>query len=63
MEGIETVDAILAQVYPKVDFESKDKVREESVRIDIRKLKMDRLEQVFVPVSPISLIINHAEKL
>lgn len=62
MEGIETADAILSQVYPKAHFEKKDQVKEESARIDIRKLKMDRLEQVFVPVSPISLIVNHAEK-
>lgn len=62
MEGIETADAILSQIYPKVHFEKKDRVKEERVCIDIRKLKMDRLEQVFVPVSPISLIINHMEK-
>lgn len=62
MEGIETADAILSQIYPKTDFEMKDKAKEECVRIEIRKLKMDRLEQVFVPVSPVSLMINHAEK-
>ncbi|MNU93367.1 hypothetical protein D3C71_833090 [compost metagenome] len=63
MEGIETADAILSQIYPKVDFEKKDREKEERARIDIKKLKMDRLEKVFVPVSPISLMINHTEKL
>ncbi|MNJ83698.1 hypothetical protein D3C87_11200 [compost metagenome] len=63
MEGIETADAILSQVYPKAHFEIKDQAKEARARIDIKKLKMDRLEQVFVPASPISLMINHTEKL
>lgn len=62
MEGIETVDAILSQIYPKAHFEAKDQAKAGSARMEIQKLKMDRLEQVFVPVSPISLIINHIEK-
>lgn len=63
MEGIETADAILSRVYLKVHFEEKDQAKEKKVCIDIRKLKMDRLEQVFLPVSPVSLIINHEKKL
>lgn len=62
MEGIETVDAILATVYPGSDFDRKMKQREERTKIDIKKLKMDRLESVFEPLSPVSLIIDHAKK-
>ncbi|WP_341899736.1 hypothetical protein [Fluviicola taffensis] len=63
MEGIETVDAILSKVYPKADFEKKDKEREERAKIDIKKLKMDRLEKLLVASAPISLIIDSKKKL
>ncbi|MNK00442.1 hypothetical protein D3C87_182270 [compost metagenome] len=63
MEGIETVDAILSQEYPKTTFEAKDKVKAERTYIAIRKFKINRLEQVLVPVSPVSLIICPTEKL
>ena len=63
MEGIETADAILSKVYPKSDFEKKDQVKEGQRKLEIRRLRMDRLEELLVPVHPISLMINHAKKL
>lgn len=63
MEGIETVDAILSKFYPKADFEKKDNKIEESVKIDIKRLKMDRLEKLLVFSAPISLIIDSKKKL
>nr|WP_294861142.1 hypothetical protein [uncultured Fluviicola sp.] len=63
MEGIETIDAVLSKVYPKKDFEKKDKEKEERTKIDIKKMKMDRLEKLLVPTSPISLMINHSKKI
>ena len=62
MEGIETVDAILAKVYPKTDFEQKDKAREAQANIEIARLKLDRVKELMIPPQPISLMINHAEK-
>jgi hypothetical protein len=63
MEGIETADAILSKVFPKSDFEKKDREREERVKIDIKKLKMDHLEKLLVPVSPVSLMIDDTRKI
>lgn len=63
MEGIETVDAILSRIYPRIDFEQKDKRKESNAKIDIKKLKMDHLEKLLVPTLPISLMIDHKKKL
>ncbi|MGV3612690.1 MAG: hypothetical protein ACO1N0_17150 [Fluviicola sp.] len=63
MEGIETVDAILSMVYPGSDFDRKMKQREERAKIDIKQIKMDRLESVFVPLFPVSLMIDHSQKI
>lgn len=63
MEGINTTDAILSRNYPKAHFEQKDKVREKQAAIGITRLKMDRVKELLVPVQPISLMINYAEKL
>lgn len=63
MEGIETVDAILSKFYPKADFEKKDNKREERAKIDIKRLKMDRLEKLSVSSAPISLMIDSKKKL
>jgi hypothetical protein len=62
MEGIGTADALLSQVYPRAAFEKKDREREERARIDIRRLKMDRLEKLMLPATPVSLMLNHAKK-
>lgn len=62
MEGIETVDAILSTVYPGSDFDRKMKQREERAKIDIKQIKMDRLESVFEPLSPVSLMIDFTKK-
>ena len=63
MEGIETADAILSQVYPKSDFEEKDRTKEKQVKIAINQFKMDRLEKLHLPLSPISLMIDAAKRL
>ncbi len=63
MEGIETVDAILSTLYPGADFEQKMKLREERAKIDIKQLKMDRLESVCEPLTPISLIMDYTQKI
>jgi hypothetical protein len=63
MEGIETADAILSNVYPKSDFEKKDKIKKGQVKIDIRRLRMDKVEELLIPAHPISLMINYSKKL
>lgn len=63
MEGIETADAILSKKFPGVDLDQKIKQRKERARITIQKLKMDRLESLYEPVSPISLMIDYSKKL
>lgn len=63
MEGIETADAILAQVYPKTDFETKDRLRMDRASIDIHRLKLDRLEKLLVPALPVSLIMRHDQQI
>ncbi len=63
MEGIGTADAILSQVYPKSNFEEKDRAKEKQVIIAITQFKMDRLEKLHLPLSPISLIIDATKKL
>lgn len=63
MEGIETADAILSKNFPGVDLDQKRKQREERARITIQKLKMDRLECLYEPTSPISLMIDYSQKL
>ncbi len=63
MEGIETVDAILSQVFPKSDFEKKDKAKEQRAKVEIRQLRLDKVEELLVPVQPISLMINYSQKL
>lgn len=63
MEGIETADAILAKKFPGADLDQKRKQREGRARITIQKLKMDRLECLHEPLSPISLMIDYSQKL
>lgn len=63
MEGIETADAILSQVYPKTNFEQKDKALEARANVEIARLKMDQVKELFIPMHPISLMINHVRKL
>lgn len=63
MEGIETADAILAKIFPGEDLEQTMKRRKEQARITIQKLKMDRLECLHEPLSPISLMIDYSQKL
>lgn len=63
MEGIETADALLAQVYPKTDFETKDQMREKRANITIKRFRMDRLEKLLVPALPVSLMIDSTKKL
>lgn len=63
MEGIETADAILSQVFPGADLDQKMKRREKQARITIQKLKMNRLECVHEPLSPLSLIIDYSQKI
>lgn len=62
-EGIETADAILSQVFPKADFEKKDKAKQDRANVEISRLKMDKMEELFVPCQPISLMIHYAKKL
>lgn len=61
MEGIGTADAILSQVYPQSDFAEKDRLKQERVYIAIRQFKMDRLEKLHLPLSPVSLMIDHTK--
>lgn len=63
MEGIETADAILSKIFPGADLEQKMNKTEEPARITIQKLKMDRLECLYEPMSPISLMIDYSKKL
>lgn len=62
MEGIKTADAILSHVYPKSDFEAKDKAKEKQVDIEITRLKLDGVKELFIPLHPISLMINPVNK-
>nr|WP_294860146.1 hypothetical protein [uncultured Fluviicola sp.] len=63
MEGIKTADAILSKNFPGVDLDKKRKQREERTSITIQKLKMDRLECLYEPMSPISLMIDYSQKI
>lgn len=63
MEGIETADAILSKHFPAADLDQKLKQRKERTRITIQKLKMDRLECLHEPMSPISLMIDYSQKI
>lgn len=63
MEGIETADAILSKVFPGADLGQKMKRREKQARITIQRLKMDRLECLYEPLSPISLMIDYSQKI
>jgi hypothetical protein len=63
MEGIGTADALLAQISPKGDFEKKDSAKEARVKVEIARLKIDRIEELFVPIQPVSLIVNYSEKI
>lgn len=63
MEGIETADALLSQVYPKADFTAKDRAKKDRANIAIERLKMDRLENLLVPTQPVSLLVNPTKKL
>ena len=63
MEGIETADAILAKKFPGSDLDQKRKQREERVRIAIQKLNMDRLDFLYEPMQPVSLMIDYSQKI
>ena len=63
MEGIETADAILSKIFPGGDLDQKMKKREERTRITIQRFKLDCLECLYEPVSPISLIIDYSQKI
>ncbi|TSJ46719.1 hypothetical protein [Fluviicola chungangensis] len=63
MEGINTADALLSKNFPVADLDQKMKKKEERARIAIQKLKMDRLECLNEPLSPISLIIDYSKKI
>ena len=63
MEGIETVDAILSKVFPGEELEQKFKKMDNQAKINIKRLKMDRLECLHEPLSPISLIIDYSKKI
>ena len=59
MENITTADALLASKQIKV--KPDDGVKK--MRIKISKLKLDRLEETFEPVQPISQILQLSETL
>lgn len=63
MEGIETADAILAKKFPGADLDQKMKAREARAKTNIKKLKMDSLENLHEPMQPVSLMIDHSQKL
>ena len=63
MEGIRTADALLAKTSPKEDFAKKDAAREARATVDIARIKMDRVEELFIPIHPVSLIVNFSDKI
>lgn len=63
MEGIKTADALLARTKLISEFKEKGQAKEARATIKMSRLKMDRIEQLFLPVHPVSLIVDPSKKI